>query len=110
MGNEDKVLIVQSMVRDLIAKDYTKVADYLSEDVVFNLSDGSLIEGKEYAMKHISDTYSEVDIEDYSVAVNLAVTGDNGDEWVLLWDEGNIVDSNGKSIIQRPREHKLCRS
>ena len=100
MGNEDKVLIVQSMVRDLIAKDYTKVADYLSEDVVFNLSDGSLIEGKESAMKHISDTYSEVDIEDYSVAVNLAVTGDNGDEWVLLWDEGNIVESNGKSIIK----------
>ena len=62
--------------------------------------DGSLIEGKESAMKHISDTYSEVDIEDYSVAVNLAVTGDNGDEWVLLWDEGNIVESNGKSIIK----------
>ena len=100
MGNEDKVLIVQSMVRDLIAKDYTKVADYLSEDVVFNLSDGSLIEGKESAMKHISDTYSQVDIEDYSVAVNLAVTGDNGDEWVLLWDEGNIVESNGESTIK----------
>jgi hypothetical protein len=100
MGDEDRVIIVQSLVRDLIAKDYTKVADYLSEDVVFNLSDGSLIEGKESAIKHITDTYSEVDIEDYSVAVNLAVTGDNGDEWVLLWDEGNIVESNGESTIK----------
>ena len=100
MGSEDKVLIVQSMVRDLIAKDYTKVAEYLSEDVVFNLSDGTLIEGKESAMKHISDTYSVVDIEDYSVAVNLAVTGDNGDEWVLLWDEGKIVQSDGESTIK----------
>ena len=36
--------------------------------------------------KHISDTYSGVNIKDYNVAVNLAVTGDNGDEWVLLWD------------------------
>ena len=100
MGNEEKVLIVQSMVRDLIAKDYTKVAEYLSDDVVFNLSNGLIIEGKESAMKHISDTYSEVDIEDYSVAVNLAVTGDNGDEWVLLWDEGKIVESDGKSTTK----------
>ena len=100
MGDENRVVIVQSLVRDLIAKDYTKVADYLSEDVVFNLSDGSLIEGKESAIKHITETYSEVDIKDYSVAVNLAVTGDNGDEWVLLWDEGNIVKSNGESTTK----------
>ena len=100
MGDENRVIIVQSLVRDLIAKDYTKVADYLSEDVVFNLSDGSLIEGKESAIKHITETYSEVAIEDYSVAVNLAVTGDNGDEWVLLWDEGNIVKSNGESTTK----------
>ena len=75
MGNDDKVLIVQSMVRDLIAKDYIKVSEYLSENVIFNLSDGSSIDGKEAALKHISDTYSAVDIEDYKVDVNLAVTG-----------------------------------
>ena len=101
MGSEKKVLIVQSMVRDLIAKDYKKVAEYLSEDVVFNLSDGSSIEGKESAIKHISDTYSGVNIKDYNVAVNLAVTGDNGDEWVLLWDNGKVVNDNGDVIAQQ---------
>ena len=95
MGNDERVLLVQSMVRDLIAKDYAKVSEYLSEDVVFNLSDGSSIEGKEAALKHITETYSEVDIQDYNVAVNLAVTGDNGDEWVLLWDNGKVVDTDG---------------
>ena len=95
MGNDERVLIVQSMVRDLIAKDYAKVSEYLSEDVVFNLSDGSSIEGKEAALKHITETYSEVDIQDYNVAVNLAVTGDNGDEWVLLWDNGKVVAADG---------------
>jgi hypothetical protein len=101
MGSEKKVLIVQSMVRDLIAKDYKKVAEYLSEDIVFNLSDGSSIEGKESAIKHISDTYSGVNIKDYNVAVNLAVTGDNGDEWVLLWDNGKVVNDNGDVIAQQ---------
>ena len=95
MGSDERVLIVQSMVRDLIAKDYIKVSEYLSENVVFNLSDGSSIEGKEAAIKHISDTYSAVDIQDYKVAVNLAVTGDNGDEWVLLWDNGKVVTAEG---------------
>ena len=95
MGNDERVLLVQSMVRDLIAKDYAKVSEYLSEDVVFNLSDGSSIEGKEAALKHITETYSEVDIQDYNVAVNLAVTGDNGDEWVLLWDNGKVVAADG---------------
>ena len=51
---------------------------------------------KEEAMKFISDTYSGVDIKDYNVAVNFAVTGDNGDEWVLLWDNGKTVTPDGK--------------
>jgi hypothetical protein len=29
--------------------------------------------------------------------VNLAVTGDNGDEWVLLWDNGSVVTEDGAS-------------
>jgi hypothetical protein len=96
IGSDKKVLVVQGMVKDLIAKDYDKVANYLAEDVVFNISDGSSIEGKEAAMQFLSDTYSGVDIEDYNVAVNLAVTGDNGDEWVLLWDNGKVVTTEGE--------------
>ena len=46
-------------------------------------------------MKFISDTYSAVDIKDYNVAVNFAVTGDNGDEWVLLWDNGKVAAADG---------------
>jgi len=35
---------------------------------------------------NVSSGYSSIEIEDYQVAVNLAVTEENGDEWVLLWD------------------------
>ena len=83
------------MVRDVIAKDYEKFADYLADDVVFNLADGSSLSGKESVIKHVKESYSQVEIEDYNVAVNLAVTGDNGDEWVLLWDNGKVVSDNG---------------
>jgi K(+)-stimulated pyrophosphate-energized sodium pump len=96
IGSDKKVLVVQEMIRDLIAKDYGKVANYLADDVVFNPSDGSSVEGKESAMHFLSDTYSGVEIEDYNVAVNLAVTGDNGDVWVLLWDNGKVVTPEGE--------------
>ena len=95
IGDKNKVVIVQSMVRDVIAKDYEKFADYLADDVVFNLSDGSSLSGKESVIKHVKESYSQVEIKDYNVAVNLAVTGDNGDEWVLLWDNGKVVSDNG---------------
>ena len=95
IGDKNKVVIVQSMVRDVIAKDYEKFADYLADDVVFNLADGSSLSGKESVIKHVKESYSQVEIEDYNVAVNLAVTGDNGDEWVLLWDNGKVVSDNG---------------
>ena len=96
IGDKKKVVIVQSMVRDVIAKDYEKFADYLADDVVFNLADGSSLSGKESVIKHVKESHSQVEIEDYNVAVNLAVTGDNGDEWVLLWDNGKVVSDNGE--------------
>ena len=95
MGDEEKVLLVQEMHKFIIAKEYDKVANYLSDDVVFNLEDGSSIKGKETVIKFIYDNYSIADIKDYQVAVNFAVKGDNGDEWVLLWDIGKVVTAEG---------------
>jgi len=96
IGDEEKVLMVQEMHEHIINKDYEKAGNYLADNVVFNLEDGSLIEGKEAAVKFMSDSYSSVDIKDYKVAVNFSVVGDNADEWVLLWDNGTIVSENGK--------------
>ena len=43
------------------------------------------------------DGYSSIEIENYQVAVNLAVTGMNGDQWVLLWDNANVVSNDGST-------------
>jgi hypothetical protein len=71
MGNSELVLKVQQMHESIIKKDY--------------------------CMKFMVEGYSSVEIEDYNVAVNLAVTGDNGHEWVLLWDNGSVKTSDGTS-------------
>ena len=96
MGNPELVLKVQEMHQSIINKDYEKAFSYLSDSVVFALEDGSRLDGKEACMKFMIEAYSSISIEDYFVAVNLAVTGSNGDEWVLLWDNGKTVTSDGK--------------
>ena len=97
MGNSDLVLKVQQMHESIIKKDYESVGSFLADNVEFRLEDGSTIEGKENCMKFMVEGYSSVEIEDYNVAVNLAVTGNNGDEWVLLWDNGTVTSADGTS-------------
>ena len=96
IGDDELVFKVQQMHQDIINKDYEKVFDYLSDDVVFALENGSRLEGKKQCMDFMINAYSKIEIEDYKVGVNFAVTGENGDEWVLLWDNANIVSSNGR--------------
>jgi len=97
MGNPDLVLKVQQMHESIIKKDYESVGSFLADNVEFNIEDGSTITGKENCMKFMVEGYSSVEIEDYNVAVNLAVTGNNGDEWVLLWDNGTVTSADGTS-------------
>ena len=97
MGDPELVLKVQEMHQFIINKDYEKAGSFLSDDVVFALEDGSRLEGKEKCLQFMIEGYSSIEIQDYQVAVNLAVTGVNGDEWVLLWDNANIVSKDGTS-------------
>ena len=97
MGNPQLVLKVQEMHNHIINKDYESAGSYLADNVVFALEDGTRLEGKEKCMQFMIEGYSSVEIENYQVTVNLAVTGINGDEWVLLWDNANIVSNDGAS-------------
>ena len=96
IGNPYKIIKVQEMHQYIINKNYDMVGTYLTNNVIFSLEDGSGLEGKETCIKFILESYSSIEIEDYQVAINLAVTEGNGDELVLFWDNGKIVTSDGK--------------
>ena len=96
MGSESKVLLVQEMHQHIISKDYEKVAEFLHDDITFNLDDGSSMQGKETILSFLKEVYSKMDILDYQVGVNLSVVGDNGDQWVLLWDNATVVTETGE--------------
>ena len=96
MGNPENVLLVQKMHELILSKKFDEVYSLFSDSVVFRNADGSTTEGIA-AVKEVMETvYSKLTFENYRVGVNLAVTGYNGDEWVLLWDGVDILSPDGK--------------
>ena len=99
MGNPENVLLVQKMHELTLSKKFDEVYSRFSDSVVFRNADGSTTEGIA-AVKEVMETvYSKLTFENYRVGVNLAVTGDNGDEWVLLWDGVDILSPDGKIVL-----------
>ena len=96
MGNPENVLLVKKMHELILSKKFDEVYSRFSDSVVFRNADGSTTEGIA-AVKEVMETvYSKLTFENYRVGVNLAVTGYNGDEWVLLWDGVDILSPDGK--------------
>ena len=100
MGNPENVSLVQKMHELILAKQFDEVDSLFSDSVVFRNADGSTTEGIA-AVKEVMETgYSKVTFENYRLGVNLAVTGDNGDEWVLLWDQVDVISPEGKKTSE----------
>ena len=100
MGNPENVLLVQKMHELILAKQFDEVYGLFSDSVVFRNADGSTTEGIA-AVKEVMETdYSKETFENYRVGVNLAVTGNNGDEWVLLWDQVDVISLEGKKTSE----------
>ena len=100
MGNPENVLLVQKMHELILAKQFDEVYGLFSDSVVFRNADGSTTEGIA-AVKEVMETdYSKVTFENYRVGVNLVVTGNNGDEWVLLWDQVDVISLEGKKTSE----------
>ena len=100
MGNPENVSLVQKMHELILAKQFDEVDSLFSDSVVFRNADGSTTEGIA-AVKEVMETgYSKVTFENYRLSVNLAVTGDNNDEWVLLKDQVDVISQKGKKTSE----------
>lgn len=100
MGNPENVLLVQKMHELILAKQFDEVYGLFSDSVVFRNADGSTTDGIAAVNEVMETDYSEVTFENYRVGVNLAVTGNNGDEWVLLWDQVDVISLEGKKTSE----------
>jgi hypothetical protein len=86
------------MHKAIIAKNFDEAASFLADSVVFYLGDGTTLTGKPAILDLMKKQYSQINIKNYDVQVNLPVVSESGEEWVLLWDNADVETPDGKSV------------
>jgi predicted SnoaL-like aldol condensation-catalyzing enzyme len=97
IGDQKNVLIAEQIHQAMFAKDFNKVGEFLADTAVFWMEDGSTIKGKAGFIEFLEKNFSQLNIKDYKVSVSIPVVGENGHEWVLMWDEANVETPDGKT-------------
>lgn len=96
IGDQNNVLLAEKFHQAMFAKDYKTLASFIADTAVFYIEDGSVIKGKDSLMKYVETNFSKLNFKNFKQAVSIPVVGDNGHEWVLIWDEAD-VEADGKT-------------
>jgi ketosteroid isomerase-like protein len=97
VGDQKNVLLVEQFHEAVFAKDYSKVESFLADTAVFNNEDGTTLKGKAALIDFMKKNYAPYTFKNYKVGVTFPVVGDNGHQWVIMYDEADVVAPDGKS-------------
>lgn len=79
----------------MISKDFDAIGELVADDAIFYMEDGATIEGKSALLEFMGENFSQITLQNYSVGVSISVIGENGEEWVLMWDQADIKMPDG---------------
>ena len=96
IGGEGNVLIAEKFHQAIFTKDFKTLASFIADTAKFWMEDGTTINGKDSMMKFVEANFSKINVKNYKQAVSIPVVGENGHEWVLIWDEAD-VEVDGKT-------------
>ena len=96
IGGEGNVLIAEKFHQAIFTKDFKTLASFIADTAKFWMEDGTTINGKDSMMKFVEANFSKINVKNYKQAVSIPVVGENGHEWVLIWDEAD-VEADGKT-------------
>ena len=97
IGDQKNVLLVEQFHKLLFEKNFKQAGEMISDTALFNNEDGSTLKGKAAILDFIEKNFSVITFKDYSIAAILPVVGENGHQWVDVWDEAELVTPDGKS-------------
>jgi predicted SnoaL-like aldol condensation-catalyzing enzyme len=97
IGNPENILLIEKMHQGMISKDFELVGELIDENAVFYMEDGATIQGKQAMLNFMEANFTQITLKNYSVGVSIAVVGENGDEWVLMWDTADIETPDGNT-------------
>jgi hypothetical protein len=96
IGGEANVLLAEKFHQAMFAKDFKQLGEYLSDTAFFWMEDGTTMKGKDSLMQFVEANFSKINIKNYKQIVSIPTIGENGHEWVLIWDEAD-VEVDGKT-------------
>ena len=95
IGDPENILLIEKMHQSMISKDFDAIGEFLADYAIFYMEDGATIEGKSALLQFMGENFSQITLKNYSVGVSISVIGENGDEWVLMWDQADIELPDG---------------
>jgi len=97
VGDSKNVLLAEQFHKVLFEKDFKAAGDMLSDTALMNGEDGSTIKGKDSIIAYMEKNFAGVTFTNYQIAAILPVVGENGHQWVDIWDEADLVTPDGKT-------------
>lgn len=97
VGDPKNVLLAEQFHKLLFDKNFKEAGDLIADTVLFNNEDGSTLKGKAAVLDYMQKNFEGVTFKNYQIAAILPVVGENGHQWVDIWDEAEIVTPEGKS-------------
>lgn len=97
IGDEKNVLLAEKFHKIMFEKDFKQAGELIADTALFNNEDGTTIKGKAAILEFMEKNFAGVTFKNYQIAAILPVVGENGHQWVDIWDEAELGTPDGKS-------------
>ena len=97
IGDQKNVLLAEQFHKVVFEKNFKAAGDMMSDTALMNAEDGSVVRGKDSIMAYMEKHFNGVTISNYQITGIFPVVGENGHQWVDIWDEADLVFADGKT-------------
>lgn len=97
IGDPKNVLLAEQFHKDLFAQDYKKAGEILSDTAEFHNEDGTTLKGKAAIIDFMEKGFSQVKFKNYEIVAIIPTVGENGHQWVNIWDKADVETPDGKT-------------
>jgi len=97
IGDQKNVLLAEQFHKVLFEKDFKAAGDMMSDTATMNADDGSVVKGKDSIIAYMEKNFTGITFKNFQILAIIPVVGENGHQWVNVWDEAVLEMADGKS-------------
>mgnify|MGYP000234561790 CR=1 FL=1 len=97
IGDQKNAYLAEKFHQDLFAKDYKKAGEIIADTAEFHNEDGSTLKGKAAILDFMEKAFSQVKFKNYEIVAIIPTVGENGHQWVNIWDKADVETPDGKT-------------